>query len=151
MVVLYPQFSGQSRSGFHLVFSFAMARARWGLPGWASQIWDCLGIAASVPEVGVIVGLDLCHRWEKMVFLLWQSFMLLCSLWELNWCICSNLLDPFCRVSYMLVLDTCERLLVFCCFEDGKVWRRCDQCWVVEVLGPWGDSCIQCHCLIVCI
>ena len=50
---------------------FAMAKANQWASRLSSQILDCLGIAALVPEVDVMVGLDLCHRQERIVFLLW--------------------------------------------------------------------------------
>ena len=80
---------------------FAMARAR----QWASKL--------SKPDSGLPRNcciasrswfngrLGLCHRWEKMVFLLWQGWVSLCSLQELDWCICPNLLYPFHRASWV--------------------------------------------------
>ena len=60
-----------------------------------SQILDQLGIIASVLEVGLMVGWGLFHMLEKMGFQLWQDLVLLCSLQELDLCICPNLMDPF--------------------------------------------------------
>ena len=130
---------------------FAMAMVDDDLPGQVCQILDCLGIVALVPEVGVMVHMNFCHRQEKMVFLLWQGWVLLYTLQRLDWCIFPNWTDPFHRVSWVYMWDTCEILLVFYCFEGGKVWKNCDQCQVVEILDPLGDFLIQCHCLIVCI
>ena len=131
MVVPYLWFSRQSWSHFHLVFSWQWLGLDDVLPGSVSQILGHLGIVALVLEAGVMVDLGICHRQGKMVFLLWQGWMLLCSLWELDWCICPNLIDPFCTVSWVQVWDTCERLLASCYFEGGKVWKKCDQSQVV--------------------
>ena len=86
-----------------------------------------------------------------MVSPLWQDLVSLCS-WQVpDWDICPNWLDPFCRVSWVLVSDTYEILLVSHCSEDGMVQRWYNHCWVVGELDPSEDSWTQCHFLIKCI
>ena len=65
------------------------------LLGKVSWILDLLGIIALVLEVGVKADWGLFCKLEKIVFLLWQGLGLLCSLPELDLCICPSLNNPF--------------------------------------------------------
>ena len=98
--------------------------------GWVAQILDYLGNVALVLEVDVVVDLDLCHRQEKMVSLLWQGLKSLFSWQLLGWGIYPNWLDPFCRVSWVLVSDIYEILLVSYCSKDGMVQPLSDQMYL---------------------
>ena len=132
MVVSYPWFSGQSQSSFHLVFSWEWLGLDDVLPSWVSQILGHLGIFAWASEVGVMVGLGLYHRQGKMVFLLWQGWVLLCSLWEHDWYICpifdGSFSHSFMSVGLRYFWKTSNFLLLWGQYGAQQMWSMLS-CW----------------------
>ena len=104
------------------------------LLNWAVQTQDLLGIFAQVLVAGVEVSWSPCHKQEKMVFLLWQGWVSLCSWLELDLYTCPSLLGPFHTVSSGWVWDICRTLLIFHYFVGGMVPKICVQFPTVGVL-----------------